>query len=310
MRTWDPVALECLAAVVEEGSFERAALRRQMSQSAVSQRLLGLESQIGQPLLVRTRPLRPTTAGQMLLRHARKLRALRADLGQELQQLSHHTTRAPCDENRISIAVDTDSLATWVMPALDRLGHQGHMLEVVSDDHRPPHEWLQEGLVHGCVTTQAQAPSGCTTTALGSRECIAVAQTAYAARCCPLGLGVHNFRDLPFVALTRRDDSQARFVADLLRLPHVKLQQIYMPSAQGRLAAVLSGWGVGILPKTLAHPHIARGELVNVAPDHTLSIPLYWQRWAIDTNALAHLSDALSVVALSLLRQKPPAGAH
>ena len=56
MGAFDPDALECLAAVVEEGSFERAAQRQLISQSAVSQRLLGLEAQIGVALVVRSRP--------------------------------------------------------------------------------------------------------------------------------------------------------------------------------------------------------------------------------------------------------------
>ena len=39
MSTYDPDALECLAAIVEEGGFERAAVRLAITQSAVSQRL-------------------------------------------------------------------------------------------------------------------------------------------------------------------------------------------------------------------------------------------------------------------------------
>ena len=41
MSTFDPDALECLAAIVEEG-FERAAQRPSITQSAVSQRLRAL----------------------------------------------------------------------------------------------------------------------------------------------------------------------------------------------------------------------------------------------------------------------------
>ena len=43
MRTFDPDALECLASIVEEGGFERAATRLSITQSAVSQRLRALE---------------------------------------------------------------------------------------------------------------------------------------------------------------------------------------------------------------------------------------------------------------------------
>ena len=64
MRTFDSDALECLAAIVEEGGFERAALRLSVTQSAVSQRLRALEAQVGTVLLVRSRPIKPTSAGR------------------------------------------------------------------------------------------------------------------------------------------------------------------------------------------------------------------------------------------------------
>ncbi|MEG0047495.1 MAG: LysR family transcriptional regulator, partial [Comamonas sp.] len=70
MQHWDPVALECLAAIVETGGFEKAAQRLHVTQSAVSQRLRALEEQAGSVLVVRSRPLRPTRAGQLLLKHA------------------------------------------------------------------------------------------------------------------------------------------------------------------------------------------------------------------------------------------------
>ena len=47
MSMFDPDALECLAAIVEEGGFERAAQRLHITQSAVSQRLSALEAQVG-----------------------------------------------------------------------------------------------------------------------------------------------------------------------------------------------------------------------------------------------------------------------
>ena len=64
MNNLDPQALECLAAIVEEGGFERAAQRLNITQSAVSQRLRALEAQAGTVLVVRSRPLRDTSAAK------------------------------------------------------------------------------------------------------------------------------------------------------------------------------------------------------------------------------------------------------
>ena len=43
MSMFDPDALECLAAIVEEGGFERAVQRLHITQSVVSQWLSALE---------------------------------------------------------------------------------------------------------------------------------------------------------------------------------------------------------------------------------------------------------------------------
>ena len=91
MRTFDSDALECLAAIVEEGGFERAAVRLSITQSAVSQRLRALEAQVGTVLLVRSRPVKATSAGRLLIKHAVQMRLLRADLETDLKDLAPST---------------------------------------------------------------------------------------------------------------------------------------------------------------------------------------------------------------------------
>lgn len=124
MRTFDTDALECLAAIVEEGGFERAAVRLSVTQSAVSQRLRALEAQVGTVLLVRSRPVKPTSAGRLLIKHAMQMRLLRADLETDLQDLTPGAG-ALREEDRISIAINADSIATWALPALGALVSEG-----------------------------------------------------------------------------------------------------------------------------------------------------------------------------------------
>jgi len=79
--------LTALKAVAETGSFGRAAARLGYTQSAVSQQIAALERIVGQRLIERPggpRPVSPTEAGTVLLRHAdgiaARLNAARADL--------------------------------------------------------------------------------------------------------------------------------------------------------------------------------------------------------------------------------------
>ena len=60
--------LTAFAAVLEEGSFEAAARRLSITPSAVSQRIRALEDRLGQVLVLRQSPCRPTPAGERLLR--------------------------------------------------------------------------------------------------------------------------------------------------------------------------------------------------------------------------------------------------
>ena len=308
MNTFDPDALECLAAIVEEGGFERAAQRLSITQSAVSQRLRALEAQVGTVLIVRSRPLKATSAGQLLLKHTKMLRLLRADLERDLKELAPSSLRGAREEERISIAINADSIATWALPALTGLARQGLPMEIITYDQDFTHEWLREGHVLGCVTTLKQALRGCKVVALGAMEYVAVAAPEFArerlGRAVPAGkagttvetgevLSAHNFRDIPFVAFNRKDDMQGEFVSKAFGLKHVTLNQLFVPSSEGQVRAVLAGWGVSVLPRLIAQGLIDQGQLVNLAPGFTLPIQLYWHCWNLESEVLDALTLAL-----------------
>lgn len=79
----DPHLLRTFVTVAECGSFSAAASRLGYTQSAVSQHIAALESDLGTPLL-RRRPVVPTPSGERLLEHAGpillRLDAARADV--------------------------------------------------------------------------------------------------------------------------------------------------------------------------------------------------------------------------------------
>src|SRR3569832_2468339 len=205
MSTFDPDALECLAAIVEEGGFERAAQRLSITQSAVSQRLRSLEAQVGTVLIVRSRPLRPTAAGQLLLKHTKQMRLLRADLERDLKELAPSSTGGARDDERISIAINADSIATWALPALGDLVRQGLPFEIIADDQDFTQEWLREGSVLGCVTTLKQALRGCKVVPHNTKQNNTNTQPKNTHKHLAQGLGPHNFRDVPFIAFNRKD---------------------------------------------------------------------------------------------------------
>ena len=307
MSSLDPIALECLAAVLEEGGFEKAAQRLNVTQSAVSQRLRALEAQVGSVLVVRSRPLRPTAAGQLLLKHVQQLRLLRTDLDQELHQLMPHAMRKSGQDESISIAINADSIATWAVDALQGIALQQLPLEIIADDQDHTLEWLRTGEVLGCVTTMPQPLRGCRVAPLGAMLYIAVAAPGFADAHLPQGLNRSNFRQLPFLSYNRKDDMQRVFVARAMGLKTVGLRQLFVPNSEAQVRAVAAGWGVGVVPELLARPFLADGRLVNVAPAHVLRVDLYWHCWNLQSALLAQLTNAMLQSAKDNLAPPTPA---
>src|SRR4051795_8956744 len=109
----DLAQLRALDATVRGGTLEAAARALQVTPSAISQRLRALEVATGRILLVRTRPVQVTESGEAVLRLARQVDLLTADVARELGG-DPPPERVPT----VPIAVNADSMATWVLPAL------------------------------------------------------------------------------------------------------------------------------------------------------------------------------------------------
>ena len=154
MKRPDYRTLQALDAVIRERGFERAAQKLCITQSAVSQRIKQLENMFGQPLLVRTVPPRPTEQGQKLLALLRQVELLEEEwLGDE------QTGSTPL---LLSLAVNADSLATWLLPALAPvLADSPIRLNLQVEDETRTQERLRRGEVVGAVSIQHQALPSC-----------------------------------------------------------------------------------------------------------------------------------------------------
>ena len=294
MNAFDPAALDCLAALADSGSFDRAAQRLAITQSAVSQRLRALETGLGRRLVVRSRPLRLTEPGKVLLRYARQMQALRADIARELG------TPLAQDE-RLPIAVNADSLATWVLPALDGIvrdgQREGYGLELIVDDQDFTHDWLREGAVLGCVTTVAEALRGC-----------AVASPDFVARSLPQGLHRGNFAKLPWVVFNRKDDMHRVWAGKAFGLADPRLVERFVPSTEAHARAALMGWGIGVMTEQMAAPALHDGRLVQLHPEVAVDVLLHWHQWKL--RAVDMPEPVLRAAVLDRIGQALAAGAR
>lgn len=181
MKRPDYRTLQALDAVIRERGFERAAQKLCITQSAVSQRIKQLENMFGQPLLVRTVPPRPTEQGQKLLALLRQVELLEEEwLGDE------QTGSTPL---LLSLAVNADSLATWLLPALAPvLADSPIRLNLQVEDETRTQERLRRGEVVGAVSIQHQALPSCLVDKLGALDYLFVSSKPFAEKYFPNGV--------------------------------------------------------------------------------------------------------------------------
>ncbi|WP_040163876.1 LysR family transcriptional regulator ArgP [Microbacterium gorillae] len=273
-----PDLAETLAIIVDEGTLEAAARRLRVTQPAVSQRLRTLESLVGRVLLVRSRPVRATAAGEAVVRYGRQIAHLEADALTELGLAANGRASLP-------IAVNSDSLATWFLPAL---GHLAAEYPVTFDLRRDDQDFtvgmLEAGTVLGAVTSRADPIAGCRVTPLGAMRYTPVATVAFHEQWFPDGATADALRDAPLVDFDSRDDLQTSWLVARGVDPSAPPRH-RVPASSEFAQAVLMGLGWGqLLPFQLEAP-LAAGEVRALDGSH-LDVPLYWQQWNVRSTLL------------------------
>ncbi|PFG42546.1 LysR family transcriptional regulator [Isoptericola jiangsuensis] len=306
---WDSGQLAALAAVVAEGSFEGAARALHVTPSAVSQRIRALEAAAGAVLVRRSRPVRATDPGRVLLRLARQVELLGAEAADEL---------GPTDDDRrpvtVPVAVNADSLATWVLPALAAV--DGVVFDVHVADQDRTVDLLPDGAVMAAVTSRAEPVQGCTSTPLGLTRYRPSARRDAAVRWFPDGPTPDALDSAPMVVFARTDDLQDRWLRDVAAAAGTAVPdppRHHVPSTAEFLDAVRHGlgWGMwGPLPRAGARFAVLEPDADVVALDDTVvEVPLHLQQWRLRSTVLDRVTDALREAARRALPQPSAADA-
>lgn len=282
-----PELAETVAAVVDAGSLEYAAIDLGISPSAVSQRLRALESELGRVLIVRSRPVRATPAGEAVVRLARQYAILQHDAARELG-LEGARVRLP-------LAVNADSLATWILDPLARFAADRPVdLELLRDDQDATAGMLASGAVIGAVTSQDEPVAGCTVVPLGAMRYFACATPDYIARWLPGGATPEALARAPVLEFDRRDELQGRWLA-ARGVDHTRTPRHFIPGSQDFVSAVAAGMGWGLVPEQMAPP-----GLVRIREEEAV-VPLHWQRRHLRSPLLEALDEVLVAAAADAL---------
>jgi len=280
MMRFDREQLETLAAVVAAGTFDAAAERLSITPSAVSQRIKALEQQLGRVVVVRSKPIRATESGTALLRLVQQLAALEheavADLG-----LAGSTGSVS-----IPLAVNADSMATWLLPALAEVARAHSLVfELHRDDQEYTAALLAAGTVMAAVTSDSRPVAACTVTPLGRMRYHPVASPAFAARWFPQGPTAGALAVAPVVVFDRKDELQDRYLRSVTRR-ELTPPRHFVPASADFAIAVELGMGWGMLPEAQSAAALESGALVALDPSRSVAVPLYWQQWNLRSTAL------------------------
>lgn len=287
-----PDQLAALVAIADHGTFEAAARHLHVTPSAVSQRMRALESAAGQVLVRRGTPCRPTPAGEALMRLARQTELLYDEAREALGEGGGRRVELP-------VAVNADSLATWFRGAVGAVATwDDAVLRLHVEDQGFSADLLRRGEVLAAVTSDPAAVQGCSVERLGSMRYRPAATPAFA-EAWRRGRS-HDWAAAPVVVFNDKDRLQHDVLAarGIDHLPVVHR----VPTSADFHEAVRLGLGWGMIPGPQLDPDVAAGRLVPLAGGGHVDVPLFWQRWRLDSPTLDRLSDVVRRAARPVLR--------
>lgn len=238
------------------GSITSAAASLGVSQPSVSERLARLETQLGTALFERSsRGVTPTAT-------ADRLAARIADPIDRLRQATADPDAPMTGTVRIGGA--SDVIASRVIPALAPLTLSGISFELTLGLAQPLIDALAHGRLDLVIASIRPAHPEVRYRGLVDEEFVLVGAPALAA-----GIDQERLRSDPAEALRRKPlvayDSELSIVRRYWRSQFgsrpANAVSIVVPDLRGILAAVVAGAGISALPRYLADPALAAGQL-------------------------------------------------
>ncbi|MDN5797671.1 MAG: LysR family transcriptional regulator ArgP [Intrasporangium sp.] len=277
--------LRALVAVVDGGTFERAAALLHVTPSAVSQRIKALEAGVGTVLVQRSKPVRPTRQGEVLLRTARQVTHLLDEASVLMAGASEPGSQSRV---RVPVVANADSLATWLSAAVIDLCRQPSLeLVLRRDDEAVTADLLRSGEVMAAVTAEPAPVQGCQVHRLGTMRYRAKASRRFIRTWLPHGPTPEAMRRAPVLHYDEKDVHQYRLLDAVA--PGARPPEHFVPDSVQYVAMVRAGVAWGMVPD-LQDP---QGRLFTLDPTWTEEVQLHWQVWKLGSAALDLVTAAV-----------------
>ncbi|HUJ41550.1 MAG TPA: LysR family transcriptional regulator [Candidatus Acidoferrales bacterium] len=251
--------LQAFLAVVEEGSFSRAAQRLHRTQPAVSQTIRKLEGDLGEALFDRSsRHGHLTDAGVVLREYAEKLLNLRREVRTALAELRS------AERGKLSIAAN-EFTSLYLLPLLHEFRRACPMVRISitrSLASRVPEAVLNHSVELGMLSFEPEDPA-LRSVVVATDELAFVVHPRH-----PLAgarkAGIRELGAQSFVAHHVPSPHRAKVLAAFRRHKTPLNMDVELPTLEAIRKFVAMGNGVALVPAICVQGELARGELVRV----------------------------------------------
>ena len=175
---------------------------------------------------------------------------------------------------------------------------------MLSEDQDHTAALLRNGSVLGAVTTLSEPVQGCRIHALGSMRYVATCTPEFHARHFSQGVSARTLAQAPVLVFNRKDALQSRFARRIMRCAPWRPPVWWLPSTRAFVQATRGGLGWTMNPLMLVQAEIEAGTLVPLRARAWEDVPLYWQHWRVNSQAMNALTDAVLAAARVLVRRR------
>lgn len=296
MGEFDYRLLSALAAIIDVQSFDLAAKKLFLSQSAISQRIKLLEENIGQPILIRSKPIELTAIGAQLLSHYKKVKQLESEL---LPQL---LPDAPSKPIKITLAVNADSIATWFIEALTCVLKENLIeLNLLIEHEDRTLDKLRSGEAIGAVSVVKAPLKGYRAFELGNMNYYLVATKSFQQKYFANGVTTKSLKMAPAISFDHKDDMHVKYIKQHFNLAASEYYCHRVRSSEAFVALAKQGVAYCLVPELQIKNELASGELINICPENILVETLYWHSWVLVKGINKKISQEIIQVGRKLL---------
>lgn len=246
--------LEAFMVCAQIGNFTKASERLHITQSALSQRVLNLEEELGVTLFIRERQgARLTDSGEKLLRYCVAKDAIEKETIEDLKRSSSGEI-----SGTIRIGGFSSIMRSFILPALSSILHKNEnvRLSFISREMDELPGYLRRGEIDFMVLSTELSHHGFETIDLGVERNVLIEKRGYKG---------------PNVYLDHDENDQV--TAKYLKMINLKTQYTrnFMDDVYGLIDGVKNGLGRAVVPRHLVD---GDGEL-KIISDKELKIPIY-----------------------------------